>query len=228
MDGAPKNSMQALEQAAVRGAKIVEHDSRQLADGTIVIRHDPAPPKATLNWLGNPPTLEQWARRAGELEVGVLAEVKEAGYEAELVDTLRRYISADRLALFSFEEPVVARLSKLAPDLPVGLLSDLDRHVPQRPQELIADARRVGASFLGLNVRQATEPMLAAAHEAGLGVTVWTVDDADDLQRLLADPRVARVITDVPRTAIDVRRGLGGIVDSAAGIRRLPTPATMH
>lgn len=240
LDGAPENGIQALEQAHARGADWVEMDVRRLGDGTIIVHHDPQIAGVPLDRLDRRvlaahrqvPTLDDWTRRAGELGVGVLAELKEPGYEAEVVRLLRRDVRGGRFDLMSFDQHAVRELARLAPDRPVGLLTKVHPAASGvgnlAPESLAERARSLGASFLGLNVEQATEPMLAAAAGRELGVAVWTVDEPSTIARLLADERVATVITDVPDRALAIRRGLLGGVDASAAVRLLRAAATRH
>lgn len=239
--GAPKNGMLALELAHANGADWVELDIRRLGDGTIIVFHDAHMDGVPLHRLdrrvlaAHPevPTLEQWARRAGKLGIGVLAEFKEPGYEREALDILRRHVDGDKLDLMSFEPAAVKRLAQLAPDRPVGLLTyDLPATRRLRnafaPGSLPEQARRLGASFVGLNVEQATDRTIGAIHARGLGAAVWTVDEPLVLSRLLADRRVATVITDVPGEALKLRGALAGIDGASAGVRLLRAAATMR
>lgn len=241
LDGAPENGIQALEQAHARGADWVEMDVRRLGDGTIIVHHDPQVAGIPLDRLDRRvlatrpeiARLDDWSRRAGELGVGVLAELKEPGYEDEVVRLLRRDVGGGRFDLMSFDARAVRELARLAPDRPVGLLTKVDPAARDAgtlvaPASLAERARSLGASFLGLNVEQATEPMLAAAAGHELGVAVWTVDEPATIARLLSDERVATVITDVPDQALGIRRGLLGGADAAAAVRLLRAAATRH
>ncbi|MCW2925171.1 MAG: glycerophosphodiester phosphodiesterase [Thermoleophilia bacterium] len=240
VDGATKNSMAALEEAGRNGVDWVENDVRSLGDGTLVVHHDPMLADGRmlseltvhdLADLPHVPTLDAWAKRAGELGVGGLIELKEHGAEAETVATVERYLPGHRINYMSFDHEAVRSLRALAPNRPVGLLSDLGAAGADGVRRsadaatLVANARATGASFLGLNVGQATDPVLAAAHEAGLGVAVWTVDRPADIARLLADQRVHTVISDVPRLAKSLR---SSIADAGAGVRLLRAAATMR
>ncbi len=245
-DGAPKNSMAALEQAARHGVDAVEIDVRRLRDGTLVVHHDATLPdgrrladvdSVALRGYPDIPLLDQWAKRAGELKVNALVELKESGYEQDVVDTLRRHVISDRLEFFSFKRAAVRALSRIVPDRPVGLLSDLQS--PARTgAQLVQDARANFATFLGLNVRQTQEDVLAAADRGDLGVKVWTVDQPTDLARLLADPRVDTVISDQPELAKRMRdivlrdetnRMLAAGLDAdGLGTRLLRAAATMR
>ena len=217
-DGAPKNSIAGLEAAVAHGADTVEIDVRRLLDGTLVVHHDAALPDGrlladvdarVLAEYPHVPTLEAWAKRAGELGASGLIELKESGYEDQVVATLHRYVAPEKLEFFSFKPAAVRALSRLVPDRPVGLLSDLKSPALTGAQ-LVANARENHATFLGLNVRQSGDDVLQEARRGGLGVKVWTVDEARDMIRLLASGRVNTVITDRPALAITIRDALIG------------------
>lgn len=236
-DGAPENSIAALERAAGNGVDFVEMDTRRLADGTIVIHHDTTLDGVALGELDRSAlaahpevaTLDDWSRRAGELGVGVLAELKEPGYEREVLDTLRTNLRGNRLDLFSFDASAARAMSRLAPDHAVGLLTDVGRPEAATAASIVDAARGAGASFVGLNVRQTTEPILAALDAAGLGAAVWTVDRPADIVRLLADRRVSTVISDVPRQALAIRSTMtGGLHEASGAVRLLRAAATMR
>lgn len=212
-DGAPKNSIAGLEQAARHGVDSVEIDVRRLRDGTLVVHHDATLPdgrllaevdRVVLDAYPEIPTLDAWAKRAGELKVIGLIELKESGYEDDVVRTLRRHLTDAQLEFFSFKSAAVRALGRIVPDRPVGLLSDL--LAPARTgAELVRDAKLSSATFLGLNVRQTSDDVLDSAYRSGLGVKVWTVDEPADMVRLLGDHRVDTVITDRPALALKIR-----------------------
>jgi glycerophosphoryl diester phosphodiesterase len=211
-DGAPKNSIAALERASTGGADMVENDLRQLGDGTIIVHHDDHIGGVPLDQLdrsildANPqiPTLERWAQRAGELGMTGLIEVKDPGFEREAVEILRRHMPDEHLNFFSFHPAVTKQLRSIVPNRPIGLLSDLQSPALSGAQ-LVRNAVDARASFVGLNVRQSSNVVLQAVHDANLGATVWTVKTPADHARLLAHPLVTSVISDMPQVATKIR-----------------------
>lgn len=213
-DGAPKNSIPALEQAVAGGVDSVEIDVRRLRDGTLVVHHDATLPdgrrladvdSVALSAYPDVPTLDAWAKRAGELKANALVELKESGYEDDAVRILRRHLSDGQLEFFSFKPAAVRALSRIVPDRPVGLLSEVQNRA-RTGAELVRDAKAASATFMGLDVRQTQDDVLWHASRNDLGVKVWTVDAPADISRLLADPRVDTVITDRPSLALEIRR----------------------
>lgn len=230
--GAAENSIAALERAAAGGADAVEMDIRRLGDGTLIVHHDASIDGQPLEQLDRSilrrhpqiATLDDWSRRAGELGIRVIAEAKAAGSERATLDALLGTTDAPRLDrarldLLSFEPDAARGFSQLAPDRPVGLNSNPEPALDGAA--LVRNARAAGASYLGLNVAQATEPVLEAARRAGMGVSVWTVNDPADLSRLIGDRRVSTVITDVPQLALGIRDAIHGPGAASAGLRLL-------
>jgi glycerophosphoryl diester phosphodiesterase len=214
MDGAPENSIAALERAVRGGADRIELDVRRLGDKkrTLVVFHDAKLNGVPLDQLDETvlathphiATFEDWARRAGELDAFPLTEIKAPGYESEAISILRRHLPEEHLELMSFNHDAVREMARLVPHRPVGLLSEVQSPAV-RGAKLVSDAQQLGATFLGLNVGQTQVPILDSAFRANLGVKVWTVNEPRDVTRLVADPRVDTVITDVPAAALKAR-----------------------
>ena len=126
---------------------------------------------------------------------------------------------ADRTIVSSFDWRVLTALRRLAPALARGYLSYLDRpNPPMQPNiidgsawmdgirlgdhggslpQAIAD---VGGSAWAPYFKDLTPADLTRAHDAGLEVNVWTVNDIKDMQRM-ADMGVDGIITDYPTRA---------------------------
>lgn len=114
---------------------------------------------------------------------------KVAAYEHRVVDLLRRHGRGDDVIVASFDERSTAAVSALAPEVHVS--------AGRRGVALFATAVRLGlpvparlGRFVALQVplRVAGRPLVtprfvAVAHEAGLAVHVWTVDDPLEMAR---------------------------------------------
>jgi glycerophosphoryl diester phosphodiesterase len=75
---------------------------------------------------------------------------------------------------------VLQRLRELSPEARIGLL--VSRRFPQRAVER---ARALGAEALHPERPLVTRELVEAAHGEGLAVYVFTVDDPEDMVRLL-------------------------------------------
>jgi glycerophosphoryl diester phosphodiesterase len=110
------------------------------------------------------------------------------GLEARVVDLLRAAGLAERSYVMAFNPAVLAEVHSIAPRQPTTLLVDR-RHVEQsgaRPAEAVAWASEARASFLGLHHSLCDAAVVEAAHGAGIGVGVFTVNDEATMRRLAA------------------------------------------
>ena len=102
-------------------------------------------------------------------------------------------------AVHGFDHRILARLGRLRPTLPRGVLS---ASYPVRPLVLLQDA---GASAFWQNRELVDAGLAATLHGAGAQLIVWTVDDPDEMIRL-AGIGVDAVCTnrpDVGRRTVD-------------------------
>ena len=120
------------------------------------------------------------------------------GLEARVLAAIRAAGTAERCVIMAFNPAVVAEVRRLAPSQPTTLL--VDRHMAEagvRPLEAVTWAREAGVTFLGLHHSLCDADVVSAAHAAGVAVGVYTVNDADTRDRLLA-AGVDVIITDRP------------------------------
>ena len=210
----PQNSLAAFEQAIAEGADGIELDVRRTADGRLVVVHDPrigvrplsrmdhASVRARLS-EGQAPELEDVLTAvAGRITVDI--ELKEAGYVAEAMAVAGRRLPPSGYVVTSFLDQVLVEVRQLVPDARTGLLLTSGRPT-RRLSARVAETR---VDFLAPHVALARAGLLSWAAERGLPAWVWTVNDRRALRALLADPRVAAVITDRARVAVDVAREL--------------------
>lgn len=186
---------------------MIEFDVRRTGDGRLVVCHDPTLDGLPLDGVrhdalrgsaGPPPRLEEVLALASD-HIAIDVELKERGYVREVVPLLVRF-GLERCLLTSFHDEVVREAKHAAPALSTGLLVGSYRSFAQlfpAPR-----ARRATADVLVVHHRLADAGVL---RRAGLPCLVWTVNDPRRLQRYLADPRVAGVITDVPHVALECR-----------------------
>ena len=226
--GAPRvareNTIEAFVAARAQGADGVELDVHRSRDGVLVVHHDADSPalgvlaehdldaiRAALPWL---PTLDETLDACTGLLVNI--EVKNSPRDADF-DPEQRSAAAvvalladrggrDEVLVSSFNLAAIDAVRALAPSIPTGYLTVLDP-APLAALE-IAHEHGHGAihPFYGVLNAETAPAVIGRAHELGIAVNTWTVDDEPEIARL-ADVGVHAIVTDVPDVA---RRVLGG------------------
>ena len=210
---APPNTIQAVEAALAQGVDLIELDVFGRPDRTLVLGH-------SRKELGEEPvTLEDVFAFLSETaaDVGLLADLKGAGWEQELVDALRRHDLVERAVASTSNVETLQTLRRLEPRLgrsrtyPRGRLYPGTRRVsiPVRgpvlaamrlvlPFRVAGLVEKVGASAVTLKHEVVSHWVVERCHELGVAVFVWTVNDPGLFRRLDA-LGVDGVISDDPR-----------------------------
>ena len=191
---APENTLDAFRAAAALGADGVELDIHATADGRLVVHHDPVIPGlgpiAALRWgtgtqvprpgAGPVPLLEDALAALGGLEVWV--EVKALPPEADghLLAVLAAAPNPDRCAVHGFDHRLVARLGRQRPGLRRGVLS------ASYPLDPIGPVQAAGARALWQEWHLIDADLVHRAHEAGIEIIAWTVNDRGVAEALAA------------------------------------------
>jgi glycerophosphoryl diester phosphodiesterase len=202
------------------GYDYVELDVRRTADGVLVVHHDPLTAGghaiSDMTWPAYQAELGEQAlalddliaiaaRGRGRLHV----DIKEPGYEVEIVSRLLEQLPSDRFVVTSGDSSVLA-VKTAFPEVTAGLSLGDDvlhlgpwRKLTTRLSELFPAGRvhRCQADFVAVEHRLARARVLRYARRAGLPAWVWTVDGDAEIARHLRDPRVAVLITNQPDVA---------------------------
>ena len=211
---APENTLGAIQLAAEMGAEMVEFDVQFSADGHPMLIHDPTLERTTNSrgrvknkalselkiiesgsWFGRKwshekiPTLAETLTRFGErLKFNI--EIKGDGQisrEIQVIEVVRNSGYADRCIITSFDHPCIDRVAVAAPELKIGYITKVWR------KHYLTDK----VDVLSLKKNLVTEKRVTAAHAAGKEVHVWTVNEVEDMGRLL-DLNVDAIITNYP------------------------------
>jgi glycerophosphoryl diester phosphodiesterase len=210
---APENTLASLQVAVAAGADLVEFD---VAPG-LVVAHSPREARDALSLDG---ALEYLA----SVGVGAHVDVKLPGYEAAVVEAVRRHGLAER-ALLSTALPAVARtLASLAPELPRAIGYPNDRFGVSRlrwpgvltgpgaaalkaamPLRIPVLLRQTRATALALHHTLCSRAAVAAAHRHGAPMLAWPVSDAAEARRLAA-LGVDAIVSDDPALTLEALR----------------------
>lgn len=209
---APPNTVAAVEAALALDVDFVELDVLAGPRSSLLIGHshreleaEPAAPEDVFSLLESSPS------------TGVLVDVKGAGFEDRLVESLRRHGLVERAVVCTNKLSTLQELRRLEPRLtrsrtyppsrlylwgrrtriPLGgpAWFPMRLMLPYRLGGLLGDA---GATALTLRHTLVTRRVVERAHALGAAVFVWTVNDPA-LVRRLDSLGVDGVITDDPR-----------------------------
>jgi glycerophosphoryl diester phosphodiesterase len=213
-----ENSLAAFARAVDLGYRYLETDVHATSDGVLLAFHDHTLDRVTdrigvvarLPWhevrrarIGGRepiPTLEQLLGTWPDIRINI--DVKEAGAVAPLVDVIRRTGALDRVCVASFSARRVAAVRRR---VGVGLCTALAP--PAVALLRLAASRRFANALAPRQVpcaqvpdrlgplRVVTPTLVTLAHQRGLRVHVWTVNEAAEMTRLL-DLGVDGLITD--------------------------------
>lgn len=211
----PENTLPAYALAVEQRADMIEIDLHRTRDGAIVVTHD-----EDLSGLGGEgeiveatldevraldagagevvPTLDEVLDRFGaqiafNLELKRATDAEYPCLEQETLDAVYHRRLLPQMLFSSFYDPVLARLRALSSDARIGLL--ISRKFPYRA---VARATALGAEALHPEDSIVTSDLVREAHDAGLAVNVFTVDEEVELRRFI-DMGVDGIFTNFPK-----------------------------
>jgi glycerophosphoryl diester phosphodiesterase len=211
---APENTIESIAAAIAQGVDIVEFDVVDRPDGSLVLAHshEEILPDAVL--------LDEalaYVATHAPVAVDIDLDLKWHGFETEVLAALRRHGLVDRAIASSFFPRSLRRLGELEPLLRTGISYPWDRRslaakpvltpvvwggvLALRSALPFRIARMVSAANAGsamLHYCMLSGAVVRRAHELGVSVFAWTVDDPSLLRRVLATG-VDGVISNDPR-----------------------------
>jgi glycerophosphoryl diester phosphodiesterase len=228
--GGPENTIAGLEAAARFHPDHVEVDVQQTADGDYVASHDVnltvlagknesiyemstgEVTRTTVTMHGHSdtiPTMTEYVRRAGELKIPLLIELKVTGHEkrepvAELLAQLDASGTTATHAFHSLDSGAVQELKRQRPELRVGLTLGLN----------LGQLPRTECDFYVVEQASITPGMIDEAHRQGRDLYAWTVNEGPAMQALL-DIGVDGLVTDRPDGALRVSAAVAAEEDAA-------------
>lgn len=200
---APAGSLAAYQAAIDLGVELVEVDVRRLPDGSLVCSHDQAGP-------GSPLLADVLTAAAGG-SVGAHVDVKESGYEAELV----AFVAAFDLPGVYYTTGDGAAVDRLAAAGGLALLTVGATLAGVPPTEVLRRIARDlwpygrlrGRAGAAVQFRFVNPLLRAWLARRGMALLVYTVDGDASLWWLLRRRGVTAVVTDRPRRAAQLRPG---------------------
>jgi glycerophosphoryl diester phosphodiesterase len=220
---ARENTIESFKKAIEIGVDMIEFDVRRTKDQALIVHHDElmqGKPIKDLTYdeiskmaIGQGfsiPTFEEVLKcTSGKIKLDV--EIKEEGYEKEVVELLLKYFKKDQFVMTSFYDSCIREIKDDYPDIKTGLIlgtSKPKNFILTRVSEFFPHkrCREAKADFLVPHRRLLWFGFLDRAKRENKPVFVWTVNDQRKIWKMLHDERIDAIITDKPDLAVSLRQ----------------------
>jgi glycerophosphoryl diester phosphodiesterase len=211
-DLARENTLEAFQKAIDLRADMIEFDVRRTQDRHYVIHHDLHIAGKPLNEM----TLREVREIARTLDfhvpeleevlaltrgrIGLDIELKEEGYEREIVRLVSGLLTEADFIVSSFHAGCLARVKQYRAGVRTGLIfkdaAALTTAILEGDTDWLLPARNLAEGKL-----------LESMSRSGKKIAVWTVNETKQMRRLLEDDRIEGIITDRTDAALAVRAG---------------------
>lgn len=209
----PENTLRSFKKALELGVDMIELDVRLCRSGDLVVIHDDKLERTTNgegrvseNWLYDLRKLDAGKGEKIPLleevldlidgKAGVNIEIKEENISNYVFEVIKKYIrnnkySHDDFLISSFHLSVLQEFDDLNPDIKTGLLTFF---VPKNLKKII---KKVNIHSVNPSTTLINKNFIGDMKRKDTKVFVWTVNDADDIQKMkLAG--VDGIISDYP------------------------------
>lgn len=207
----PENTLAAFEAAIKAGADMIEFDVRRTGDGKLIIHHNDSVAGKRLSDLSYAEIKTLLSERgiavaAFEDSLKLMSgriladiEMKEAGYEKDLVELTLQYLNPSEFFISSFNHKSILKIKRIFPDVQTGLLFGQRKpakRIRTRMHEMFPFFRVRGPDVLLPHWMVCNVWNILYRHIFRRDVIVWTVNDEKMLRKYLLKTKVRGVITD--------------------------------
>jgi len=184
--GTPDNSAESFAAALALNVDYLEADLRFAADGRAYLSHDPLPERDIPQAMSLDALLSMAvAHPTAKLNL----DLKEYSALGPMVELINRRGMADRVVLTGIEAGNIAEARKSCSSLTYFLNASpsfVQRRTTAGARSLAREIAGYGAAGLNTYHRYATPKIARALAEAGLLLSVWTVDSEEGIRAFLA------------------------------------------
>ena len=210
-----QNTLDAFRLAVEMGTDFIELDVRRSRDDVLIIHHDAHLPDGRFivehDYDDLPdfvPTLAEAldACEGAKVNIEIKNEPDEPDYDEQhqisdaVVGLALAFRPPEELLVTSFNLDTVKRIRSVNEDLPVGFVSGYDI---LQVQMLLDHLAEIGMTAVAPYDPTVDRSFIERAHEAGLAVYPWTVNDPERMAEL-TEMGIDGIITDTPDVARSV------------------------
>ncbi|RLE58444.1 MAG: glycerophosphodiester phosphodiesterase [Thermoprotei archaeon] len=205
----PENTIKSILKGIECGASAIEVDVRRTKDGIMVLMHDETVDRTT-NGEGKVseltlaeikcleagkgervPTLFEVFELLKERNVILLVELKEIGYEEEVVSMIKDFNMLNRVYITSFHKSALNRVVEIEPNMKTGLIFSSNT---LRNMKI---AEKLNVDVIVPKYQLVNRNFLRSCRRLGFKVFVWTVNRAIDVVKFYR-LGVDGIVTDYP------------------------------
>ena len=217
------NTIQSVTNAIDLEVDMVEVDVRKTKDSQIICFHDSEIEGALIKDLNYSdiikinaqiPTLEQilWSSKG---KISIEVELKESGYEADVIAMVLDYFNYDEFVLKSFNYLTIKNVKEIDKRIYTGLLLGSDYTMEQLKVILYESFTFDKFLLSQADFSSAYYKIFMAGYlfkfvNQRVPIQVWTVNDEDSIRSLI-NLELHSVVTDIPETALEIRESLSDV-----------------
>ena len=180
--GTKQNSLESMKKGVQSGANIIEFDLRANKNGDLVLSHDePVGGEITLS--------EAFALLGSFQNTKANVDIKMTD-ELEKVYTLaKEYNVEDKIFYTGVNDDFVDAVKTKSPEVSYFLnvkVSKLKNKNRNYLLSLVEKVKNAGAIGINFNYKSASKELVDVFHENGLLVSIWTVDNEDNMYKILS------------------------------------------
>jgi len=199
-----ENTLKAFRKAIKLKVDFIEFDARLTKDKKLIVFHDKKVDRLTdgkgyvknlyfrdirkLRVNGEKiPTPEEAVKLIGN-KVGIIIELKDKGCEKKIVNLIKEN-NLKNVIIISFNKSIIRTIKKLDNNLRTGLIFSMYPFNHHRIRRVLYDpvksTFRVGADEIFYYYRYVTRKLIKMAHDNGLRVNIWTVDNIKTMKKFI-------------------------------------------
>jgi glycerophosphoryl diester phosphodiesterase len=215
-DNCQENTLESCQKAIAAGVDMIEVDVRKTLDSVLILFHDELINNQPINQLTyadinkfslnvgfKVPTLAEILKLV-QAQVKLDLELKEVGYEKEIISLVTHYLSPEEFIVTSFNDESLLKIKQDFSCVKTGLIigkknsNNFLINLKTKLAEIFPENRykKIKADFLIAKVSILNFGFLTRARKNKKPVFVWTVNDQATLEKLLRDDRVTGIVTD--------------------------------
>lgn len=210
-----ENTLEAYRRAIEVGVDGIELDVRKTKDNILILFHDELINDqqinqltyTEINYLANNlgwqvPTLVELLKLVqGKVKLDV--ELKEKGYETEVIALILEYLTIEQFIATSFQLESLLALKSNYPSVKTGILLNKKTATNFELKDNL-----ITIDFLAPNIQLLDSNWLKLARIHNKSIFVWTVNEEKVIEKLLQESMIVGIITDKSDLAVGLKNKL--------------------